>query len=237
MRAGAGSARGHVTAAIRAPGADAPLPPRLLSGCAPSRRPASPSHQPAAAAAARAPAAPWQVRAAPPAAPGPPAPRPARPRRLPPAPRPSAPGEFPAGRAPPQSCGLVAAGRGASCVSGGPAARRPGRPLEAGAQQWAPPGGAGPPPTPPRLLPSPRPSSLPLAPRRAGGRSGCVGLRGGGEPAPRALVSSPGAQRHRGAAPDPGKLRRGGREAGTPAAPAQLLGRPPGRWPSRRAYF
>lgn len=178
MRAGAGSARGHVTAAIRAPGADAPLPPRLLSGCAPSRRPASPSHQPAAAAAARAPAAPWQVCAAPPAAPGPPAPRPARPRRLPPAPRPSAPGEFPAGRAPPQSCGLVAAGRGASCVSGGPAARRPGRPLEAGAQQWAPPGGAGPPPTPPRLLPSPRPSSLPLAPRRAGGAAawGCVGV-------------------------------------------------------------
>ena len=51
---GAGSVRGHVTAAIRALRTDARLPPRLLPGRAYSPRPASPSHQPAAAAAAAA---------------------------------------------------------------------------------------------------------------------------------------------------------------------------------------
>uniref|UniRef100_A0A4W2EYT8 glycogenin glucosyltransferase n=1 Tax=Bos indicus x Bos taurus TaxID=30522 RepID=A0A4W2EYT8_BOBOX len=57
MPAGAGSVRGHVTAAIRALRADARLPPRLLAGRARSPRPASPSHELAAAAvaAARAP--------------------------------------------------------------------------------------------------------------------------------------------------------------------------------------
>lgn len=54
MPAGAGSVRGHVTTAIRALRTDAPLPPRLLAGRACPQRPASPSHQPAAAAAAAA---------------------------------------------------------------------------------------------------------------------------------------------------------------------------------------
>ncbi|CAI9175229.1 unnamed protein product [Rangifer tarandus platyrhynchus] len=54
MPAGAGSVRGHVTAAIRALRADARLPPRLLAGRARSPRAASPSHELAAAAAAAA---------------------------------------------------------------------------------------------------------------------------------------------------------------------------------------
>uniref|UniRef100_A0A8D2GMI0 Glycogenin-1 n=1 Tax=Urocitellus parryii TaxID=9999 RepID=A0A8D2GMI0_UROPR len=52
MRPAAGSVRGHVTAAIRALGADARLPPRLLAGRAPLAAPAAPTPNPAAAAAA-----------------------------------------------------------------------------------------------------------------------------------------------------------------------------------------
>ncbi|XP_077899612.1 glycogenin-1 isoform X3 [Ictidomys tridecemlineatus] len=52
MRPAAESVRGHVTADIRALGADARLPPRLLAGRAPLAAPAAPTPNPAAAAAA-----------------------------------------------------------------------------------------------------------------------------------------------------------------------------------------
>lgn len=173
MPAGAESVRGHVTAAIRALRAHAPLPPRLLPGRAPSRHPASPSQQPAAAAAAR-PSRQHHDRYAPrrPPPPGPPAPRPALPPRA--SARPAAPGEFLAGRRPPQSYRLAAVGRAASCVSRCPAAP------EAGAAAGNPgrcrggqPGGAW------ALCPSPRSCfrlrALPPALTVKGGRSSCGG--------------------------------------------------------------
>lgn len=173
MPASAGSVRGHVTAAIRALRADARLPPRLLAGRARSPRPASPSHELAAAAAARAPGCTMTgTRRSP------------LPQRFSPHTRPSAPGELPAGRRPPRSCRLAAAGRAASCVSRCPAApgARAAVPTRSAAE-GPPPGSAW------ALRRSPRSCfrllALPPARTVKGGRSSCGGLRRGGEPAPR----------------------------------------------------
>lgn len=74
------------------------------------------------------PAAPWQVRAAPPSAPRTCGSPPRAAAVLP------APGRRrgPPGRAPPQSCRLAAAGRGAACVSGGSAGPGPRAPWKPG---------------------------------------------------------------------------------------------------------
>lgn len=174
MPPGAGSVRGHVTAAIRALRAHAGLPPRLLPGRAPSRRPASPASN----LRLRRPPAPRQHhdRYAPrrPPPPGPPAPRPALPSAAPPPPRLAASGEFLAGRGPPQSCRLAAVGRAASCVSRCPAA--PGAGAAAGNPgrcRGGQPGGAW------ALCRSPRSCfrlpALPPALTVKGGRSSCGG--------------------------------------------------------------
>lgn len=174
MPAGAGSVRGHVTAAIRALRALARLPQRVLAGCAPSRHPASPRQQPAAAAAARPPRQHHDRYA--PRRPPPPGLRLLAPRcgRQPP-PRLAAPGEFLAGRGPPQSCRLAAVGRAASCVSRCPAApRRRSCGAEPGtlSRGWQP-GGAW------ALCRSPRSCfrlrALPPALTVKGGRSSCGG--------------------------------------------------------------
>lgn len=107
-----GSVRGHVTAAIRAlRAADARLPPRLLAGRARSPRPASPSHELAAAAAA------WRPRLhhdryAPLAAAA----------ALLPHTRPPPRGELPAGRNRCEVAGWPQPGVPPSCVSRCPAA-------------------------------------------------------------------------------------------------------------------
>lgn len=174
--AGAGSVRGHVTAAIRTLRADARLQPRLLAGSTPSRRLASPVTNLRLRRPPARPGAPWQVRAARPtaaAAPGPRAPRPARP--LHPGRLPLRRGELQAGRGPPQSCRLAAAGCVASCVGSCSAPQgpeRPSRPRGAPGSAWA-------------LRRSPRSCfrllALPPAITVKGGWSSCSGVRGGGE--------------------------------------------------------
>ena len=194
MPAGAGSVRGHVTAAIRALRADARLPPRLLAGRARSPRPASPSHELAAAAvaAARAPGCTMTGTR-----------RPPLPQRFSPRTRPSAPGELPAGRRPSQSCRLAAAGRVASCVSrclAAPGARAavPTR----SAAEGPPPGSAW------ALRRSPRSCfrllALPPARTVKGGRAGgaaAAGCVGAGSRLLRGARPEAGERRGRGAPP------------------------------------
>lgn len=183
--------RGHVTAAIRALRADARLPPRLLAGRARSPRPASPSHELAAAAAARAPGCTMTgTRRSP------------LPQRFSPHTRPSAPGELPAGRRPPRSCRLAAAGRAASCVSRCPAApgARAAVPTRSAAE-GPPPGSAWALRRSPRsfLLPSPCPSSCAHREGRAEQlRRAAYGRGAGSSGAP---GPKPGARRGRGAPP------------------------------------
>lgn len=211
MPAGAGSVRGHVTAAIRALRADASLPPRLLAGRARSRRPGSPSHRLAAAAAARGTMTGTRRRR--------------RPRSLRLLCPPSAPGSSRQDGDRRKVAGWL----------------QPGVPLPASAAAPPPPGAATRahsdgaarrslcrPPEPSFLLPSPCPSSCSHREGQAGGAA-AAGLSGGGAPVPRGRrTRPPGRGGVWGAAPASRRRGRGRlRPGSTPAcAGAGHLGEP-----------